>query len=101
VLIANSIDRSILKLSANITVMSSGDLTPKFGLKQSDEIGMLGKSLDNFLDNLNASLFAIRTAATRNTTAPAFDEISAHIHGVSDSVTEIYGNVSEMQSGSR
>ena len=66
ILISTSIARSIRQLSDNVEVVSTGDLTHRFALVRRDEVGRLGKDLDQLLDNLNHSLSKIQSASNQN-----------------------------------
>lgn len=64
--IANGIAKSIISIERTIAALKEGDLSLRTGVKSRDEIGMLSRNLDLFLDLLSSSLSSIAGISRAN-----------------------------------
>jgi methyl-accepting chemotaxis protein len=64
--IANGIARSVIKIERSIAALREGDLSGRSELRSRDEIGILSRDLDLFLDALSSSLSSIMGISRAN-----------------------------------
>ncbi|MEI8094296.1 MAG: HAMP domain-containing methyl-accepting chemotaxis protein [Spirochaetales bacterium] len=94
--LTRSITLSFRAVDKNITLMSAGDFTQRLRLKRRDEIGILGRKLDDLLDSLNGSLSTIQQASRHNLALR--EELVRAVTEASSSSVEIEANSSSIRS---
>ncbi len=65
-ILANGIAGSIIKMERNIAMLKEGDLSRRADIESRDEIGLLAKNLNLFLDGLSSSLYRIKEISKSN-----------------------------------
>ena len=63
---ANSIAKSIIRIERNIVLLKDGDLSERSELTTKDEIGVLSRNLNHFLDGLSTSIVNIKEISKAN-----------------------------------
>ena len=66
IIAANSIARSIFVIADGVRGLKEGDLSVSFDLKTKDEVGVLSRGMNEFIQALDDSVLGIKDAATRN-----------------------------------
>jgi methyl-accepting chemotaxis protein len=64
--LAGRISKAIIRIGASVRVLKEGDLTVRFGTRLQDEVGMLGRDMDVFLDRHREVVRKIQATATEN-----------------------------------
>jgi methyl-accepting chemotaxis protein len=88
--VSRSLAHPIVLIERMIRSLATGDLTERAAIASQDELGLLGKGLNTFLDALTSSIASIQAVAREN------DELKGSLiqalSGASSSATEIDAN---------
>lgn len=98
-LINGKVSKGIRKIDKNTVFLQKKDLTYRFDLTSSDELGRLSNTLNDFLDQLNESMFSIQKTSKNN--IQTRDNMISSLNDSFASVKEINAVVSDIdkQSG--
>jgi len=91
-MVADGIARSIIAMERNIAMLKEGDLSERATVKSRDEIGMLARNLNLFLDGLSLSLFRIKGISNSNL------EVKSRLI---DAATEATSSAAQIESNTR
>ena len=98
---------SIKKIGVSLSVMATGDLRREINIKTSDEIGVLGKGMDIFQNELSNSLNRIKNFSIKNEeikdhlainaakTSVSSIQIGANIKSVDKQINSLNNNILE------
>jgi len=84
---ANGIAESIIRMERIIGKIKEGDISKRAVVVSSDEIGLLAKNLNLFLDELSASLYRIKAISKSNIEAK--DKLAFAVVSATSSATQI------------
>jgi methyl-accepting chemotaxis protein len=88
--VSRSLAKPIVSIERMIRSLATGDLTERAPVSSRDELGLLGRGLNTFLDSLASSIAAIQAVSREN------DELKGSLiqalSGASSSATEIDAN---------
>lgn len=109
-LISGTISKSIKTLSEGLSIMVTGDFTHNIEINSKDEIGLLGKEITAFQDDLNKSLIRIKESSraneeaniglieTTSDTSAVSIEISANIDSINSQMSQLDNNIDRSNS---
>lgn len=93
-LYSNTITKSIKEVLAVVDKVSKGDLTNKLVVKRKDEIGELGKGINNMLNNLKLMVYQItdmseKIASSTSQISATSESTKSSMEGIVDTADEI------------
>ncbi len=109
-LIGGTVFKSIKTLSNGLSIMVTGDFTHEIEIKSKDELGLLGKEINKFQQDLNKSLIRIKESSRANEDAnigliettsdssAVSTEISANIDSINSQMSQLDNNIDRSNS---
>ncbi len=95
ILFANSIAKSIFVIANGVRGLKDGDLSVSFDLKGKDEVGVLSRGMNEFIQALDGSVLGIKDAAQRN--AQVHDRLLDATRATGVSLDEMRGAVRDVE----
>ncbi|MCK5201244.1 MAG: methyl-accepting chemotaxis protein, partial [Spirochaetales bacterium] len=99
--IAKTIEKSIVSIEKNVSIMATGDLSVDFAVNSKDEIEKLGLNMNKFQKGLRSALIQIKELSNSNTsvkedlictaseTSSSTNQIAANIDSITDKISRL------------
>lgn len=99
--IAKTIEKSIVSIEKNVSIMATGDLSVDFAVNSKDEIEKLGLNMNKFQKGLRSALIQIKELSNSNTsvkedlictaseTSSSTNQIAANIDSITNKISKL------------